>query len=413
MCLYEKCSPCPLPFTSISSIFKTSKARGYLQLRDSADPHVSSAGIDLRTGWKWSVLQEVDNAEQNINHLKLLGHTQFNKAGLGTVPSVPVPPKGTAQYRKYITSSILQAEDDKHFTKAVQLSVQGQWTKWQNYIASDLSWKTLWATPPTLSRFCIGATYDTSPSPNNLFRWGLSSSKECFLCSSTSCTVAHILSGCYFSLKHGRYLYRHNSVLKEIVVALTDFLREKPAPVKSKVHKVKFVRPGYQQKLKTSPTPRTGILHLADDWVCLDDLEEGLVFPHDIAISSQRPDIVLYSKNLRRVILLELTCPSEENFLVRNEGKVRRYASLKDLCESKGWICDLFAFEVGARGFCANTFPFTLRRLGLNNKSIKKLSQIVRDAALRASFWIWISREDKSWKSFDSHRIQSDYIGSK
>lgn len=91
VCLYGNCSLCPLPFTSVSSIFKTSKARGYLQLRYStvSNQHVSNAGIGLRTVRKWSVLQEIDDVEQNTNHLILLGHTQVDRAGLGTGLSIP------------------------------------------------------------------------------------------------------------------------------------------------------------------------------------------------------------------------------------------------------------------------------------------------------------------------------------
>ncbi|MGY8822251.1 MAG: reverse transcriptase domain-containing protein, partial [Pseudomonadales bacterium] len=399
--LYGKCSPCPLPFSSISSIFKTSKARGYLQLRDSKDHHVSNAGMDLSCGRKWSVIHEVESAEHRVDHLKVMGHTQFNRAGLGSVPSTPVPHKGTPAYRKHITAAILQAEDEKRFASAVQLSVQGQWTKWQNYVSSDLSWKALWAVPPALTRFCIAATYDTLPSPNNLHRWGLSSTKSCPLCSSQSCTVAHVLSGCHFSLDNGRYTFRHDSVLKEIVLTLKEFLVSKGPSVKSKIHKVKFVRPGHQQSLKLKTTPNTEILHLSSDWVLIDDLEEKLVFPKHIVKTSdikQRPDIVLYSDKLRRVILLELTCPCEENFSARHENKIKRYSPLKELCEEAKWTCDIFAFEVGARGYCSKSLSFMLKRLGLSNKLIKSVSLSAKMAALRASFWIWISRDDTQWK---------------
>ena len=401
--LYGKCSPCPLPFTSISSIFKCSKARGYLQLRDSDDHHVSNAGIDLSCGRKWSVIHEVESAEQKIEHLKLMGHTQFNRAGLGSVPSTPVPHRGTPAYRKHITSSILQSEDEKRFSSAVQLSVQGQWTKWQNYISSDLSWKALWAVPPALTRFCIGATYDTLPSPNNLHRWGLSATKSCQLCSSPSCTVAHILSGCHFSLDNGRYTFRHDAVLKEISLSLKGFIVDKGPAVKSRIHKVKFVRPGHQQSLKITPTSHSGILHLSSDWKLIDDLEEKLVFPQDIVESSLRPDIVIYSKQLRRVLLLELTCPCEENFSDRHQAKIKRYTPLKELCEKAKWTCDIFAFEVGARGYCSKSLGFMLKTLGLSNKLVKSVSLSAKTASLRASFWIWISRGDPQWKGSLPH----------
>ena len=44
------------------------------------------------------------------------------------------------------------------------------------------------------------------------------------------------------------------------------------------------------------------------------DVDQQLQFPEAICISTQRPDIVIiYSLKLRKVILVELTCPAEEN----------------------------------------------------------------------------------------------------
>ena len=53
-----------------------------------------------------------------------------------------------------------EAEEEKDQPKAVQLSVQGQWTKWCIYVHMDLLWKTLLAMPQQLLTFCLVATYD-------------------------------------------------------------------------------------------------------------------------------------------------------------------------------------------------------------------------------------------------------------
>jgi len=44
---------------------------------------------------------------------------------------------------------------------AVQQSVQGQWTKWKDYIQRKLPWRTLLNKNPNLVRFAVGSTYDT------------------------------------------------------------------------------------------------------------------------------------------------------------------------------------------------------------------------------------------------------------
>ena len=43
------------------------------------------------------------------------------------------------------------------------------------------------------------------------------------------------------------------------------------------------------------------------------DVHQQLPFPEAICISTQRPDVAIYSLKLRKFVLIELTCPAEEN----------------------------------------------------------------------------------------------------
>jgi hypothetical protein len=73
-------------------------------------------------------------------------------------------------------------------------------------------------------------------------------------------------------------------------------------------------------------------------------------FPQMIVCTALRPDIVIYSETLRRVILIELTCGNEENFedqKARKHCKQRRYEQLLVEIETAGWNGDLFTVEVG------------------------------------------------------------------
>ena len=60
-------------------------------------------------------------------------------------------------------------------------------------------------------------------------------------------------------------------------------------------------------------TPPVGILHHASDWILLADLNKTYCFPAHIAFTQLRPDIAIFSNSLRKLILIELTCPCEEN----------------------------------------------------------------------------------------------------
>ena len=92
------------------------------------------------------------------------------------------------------------SKEEKYQAKAVQLSVQGQWTKWCSYVHVDLSWKTLLAMPQQLLTFCFGATYDTLPSPSNLHHWHINPEASCLLCKKQVCTTAHVLGACTVAL---------------------------------------------------------------------------------------------------------------------------------------------------------------------------------------------------------------------
>ena len=92
-------------------------------------------------------------------------------------------------------------------------------------VKHDLSWKSLLAMPPNLLSFCLNSTYDVLPSPSNLKRWRISSEACCNLCGKQICTTAHVLSACKTALTQGRYTFRHDSVLRELLAAITKFVR--------------------------------------------------------------------------------------------------------------------------------------------------------------------------------------------
>ena len=111
-----------------------------------------------------------------------------------------------------------------------------------------------------------------------------------------------------------------------------------------------FVKKG--AKVPCKRTPPVGILHYASDWFLLEDLNSNYCFPVYTAFTQLRPDITIFSNSLRKIILIELTCPCEENMQSWHSTKINKYLALKTVIESNGWCVELFAVEVGARGYC-------------------------------------------------------------
>ena len=136
--LHSSSLPCPLPLKSLSSIMKSAKVNGQVLLRESADPYVSEAKVLLKSD-NWSASEAVEEAEKRLNFKQLLGYHQCHRAGFGSISNPEVPPKHAYAYRKLLTSMVEEAEEEKYQAKAVQLSVQGQWTKWCSYVCMDLS----------------------------------------------------------------------------------------------------------------------------------------------------------------------------------------------------------------------------------------------------------------------------------
>ena len=131
----------------------------------------------------------------------------------------------------------------------------------------------------------------------------------------TSCclaTTAHILGACKVSPQQGRYIFRHDTVLCQVIEALKTFMSTKKEVVTiSAKSSITFVKKGAEVPRKR--TLPVGILHLASDWVLLAGLNSNYCFPVHIAFTQLRPDITIFSSSLRKVILIELTCPCEEN----------------------------------------------------------------------------------------------------
>ena len=395
--LFSASSPCPLPLKSLSSVLKSTKVSGHLLLRDSKDPLVASSNPDLKSG-NWRVADAVKCAEEKLAFRDILGYHQSNRAGFGSKESTKTPSRGTHDYRKLISSLVNEEEEEKLVAKSVQLHLQGNWTKWCNYIKNDLSWKTLLAQPQCLTSFCIGATFDTLPSPSNLHRWSINESKSCNLCNKNICTTAHILSGCQTALDHGRFTYRHNSILAEIADSLRNFLESyDPSMTSVNISEINFVKEGTYVPLRKKK-PVTGILHKGDDWKLLVDLDPPLVVPPCLAITSKRPDIVLFSRSSRICVIIELTSPCEENFEVWHKKKINSYFPLCTAIRENGWVVHFFAVEVGARGYCSESVRCCLHQLGFSNKLCRSSLKSFSLCASKCSFYIWLSRTSKEWE---------------
>ena len=62
-----------LPVSLIVEEYKVSKAMLVLTLRGSSDESISRAGIEVRTGRRWSASSAVEKAESRLRHQDIVG----------------------------------------------------------------------------------------------------------------------------------------------------------------------------------------------------------------------------------------------------------------------------------------------------------------------------------------------------
>ena len=391
--LYGHNNKLQLPFKSLEEEFKVTRAREVVQYRESSDPKVANAGIEVRTGRKWKAEKAVQTAEERLRHKRIVGVVTRGRAGLGsfTIPQMNIV-KGK-EGRRLIQEEVRAAEEDARFCKAVSMKQQGAWTKWENAVERKVTWAELWKAEPHRVKFLVQAVYDILPSPSNLHIWGLSETPSCPLCSKRG-TLEHILSCCKTALADGRYRWRHDQVLKAIAEAIA-ISTERSKKLKPTNQKITFVRAGEQPK----PSKKTsaGILASAKDWRMLVDLDKQLRFPSHIVATRLRPDIVLSSDSTRQVVLLELTVPWEDRLEEAFERKLSKYTELAEHCQQAGWRVRCLPVEVGCRGFAARSLLRAFSSLGIEGVFKKKAVHSATEAAEKASRWLWL-KKGEAWK---------------
>ena len=242
--------------------------------------------------------------------------------------------------------------------------------------------------------FLLRSVYDLLPSPTNLQLWKMSDDPTCPLCGKIG-SMRHILSSCPTALSQGRYRWRHVRVLGELA-HLLEKERKRDRPQNKKGYQlIDFVREGER---KHATPQKTSILDEARNWEMRVDLKEQLKFTEEVAHTTLRPDIVIWSRTPKRVILVELTVPWEERTEEAFELKKAKYQELADVCKEGGWKTWIFPVEVGCRGFPAQSAWKMYGALGVKGRARKAAVHSLAKAAERASSWLWLRRGNPEWK---------------
>uniref|UniRef100_A0A1B6EMV9 Reverse transcriptase zinc-binding domain-containing protein n=1 Tax=Cuerna arida TaxID=1464854 RepID=A0A1B6EMV9_9HEMI len=239
-----------------------------------------------------------------------------------------------------------------------------------------IMWKAfLYDWSPEMIKFYANALQCTLPDPSNLKRWGLVENSNCPLCSRAPVSASHILAGCPIALHEGRYTWRHDRVLGIFREALSLAIAlAKRQQTKEKLV-IQFVREGEKaHKSSTAVTP--SIVTKSDDWeILMDKGNFHYEFPPDVVVTSKCPDLTAISRKCKSIIIVELTVPWDTNIPAQHEIKLNRYADLCSQIRQKGYKCNCYAVEVGARGLPAKSVYGLLKDLGFKRHQINTYLQ--------------------------------------
>jgi len=106
------------------------------------------------------------------------------------------------------------------------------------------------------------------------------------------------------------------------------------------------------------------------------------VFPPEIATTSLRPDMVLWSSSLK-VYIMELTVPWENSVEAAYERKQDMLISTE--AKQCGWGTEDHPVEIGCRGFVATSTTEMLTDLGIRGQSHRLAIKAASKAAERSS----------------------------
>ena len=138
MCLYSSTSSCPLPLRSLTSILKSTKVRGHLLLRESADKKNSKFTSQLKCCF-WDVTESVVDAEGSLEFQKVIGYHQTSRPGFVSFKSQSIPRRNPHKYRRLISDLFGEVDENAFNSKSVQCHLQSYWTKWCDFVKNGLS----------------------------------------------------------------------------------------------------------------------------------------------------------------------------------------------------------------------------------------------------------------------------------
>ena len=254
----------------------------------------------------------------------------------------------SARAKGYVQAS----DDDDRLDNLRRLEKEGQMSRLSTPQAAEIWAKAVESLPDEILKFSLNSAVDTLPHNANLHLWKKKENSSCPLCGEKQ-SLIHVLNACSVARDKRRYNVRHDSVLREVVATIQEFLP-----------------PTYEL------TADTG----------------SYSFPQHIVPTDMRPDIVWWNNKGHVLYIAELTIAFETSFTAAAECKHIKYDSVVQRARDAGYSVTFLPLEVGSRDIVNLQSFATLRRKSvfLNILSAMLLRVVVN--AIKGSHQIWCTR---------------------
>jgi len=150
--------------------------------------------------------------------------------------------------------------------------------------------------------------------------------------------------------------------------------------------------------LQTRRVLQDSFLCPTSDWILEADIPElpQMVFPAMRGFIL-RPDIILYSTSLHRVVIYEHTCPNEQRILTSSVLKRAKYSKFCLTLAQSGWDVHMHTGEASALGFVSSGVRKFLLDIGISKHNCKLCIHALEDASRLCSHFIWLARNQNSF----------------
>ena len=141
--LYGTTNNLPHPFKGLTEEYIVTKTREVMMFKNSKDPRVATASVEVCTGRRWNSSLELQITEERLRHKPLVGRVAVGPTGLGYFTSKEIRRAMGEEYQHLLQNKMEAGVEEIRFGKMVVLAQKGAWSQWDSILKKKVSWSDI------------------------------------------------------------------------------------------------------------------------------------------------------------------------------------------------------------------------------------------------------------------------------